>query len=84
MKIAQTGVKGSMLHYSTTRQGTFDEWALSGVLAVWAVMAGTMLGWVALYVPQMEDCAALGGTVELGLSLGAQLLLSFGRLPPLI
>jgi hypothetical protein len=47
-------------------------------------MAGTMLGWVALYVPQMEDCAALGGTVELGLSLGAQLLLSFGRLPPLI
>jgi hypothetical protein len=48
-----------MIRYSTvTRQGTFDEWALSVGLAVWAVMAGTMLAFVALYgynVSQMED-----------------------------
>jgi hypothetical protein len=48
-----------MIRYSTaTRQETFDEWALSGVIAVWAVMVGTMPAWVALYgynVPQWED-----------------------------
>ena len=43
------GGQGTHSRFTATREATFDEWALIGVLAVWAVMVGTMLSWVALY-----------------------------------